>query len=321
MFVGAVLPLVSTVASSVGVWWLVCWLFAGYSVAMVGMLFVAHRDSVKLLLSQNFQWWKALSCNRDMGLSLIARLSPLPLLSGSALIGPTVPAVVWGMQPMVWTFVLNSSSSRWACSSKAWRAYMLGFFGCMFTVLAQPADIRGDVLLLTAGCLLAVVATVTDGFGSANLAWGDRVARRFPQPAPDDMALTAALCVNLPSTFFAFMVALTLALATHNPMGDITPALATFAFGIPWASATYAWRKCGMISSNTGVFVIGSAAPAATTIYAAALGLLSGINLGWLTVGVAAVMVASLVGATDARTSKKSTHLSQSGSSRHQEQA
>ena len=154
MFVGAVLPLVSTVASSVGVWWLVCWLFAGYSVAMVGMLVVFHRDSVKLLLSQNFQWWKAMSYTRDMGLSLIARLAPLPLLAGSALIGPTLPAVIWGMQPMVWTFVLNSSNSRWSCSSKAWRAFILGFFGCVFTVLAQPADIRGDVLLLTTGACL-----------------------------------------------------------------------------------------------------------------------------------------------------------------------
>ena len=305
MFVGAVLPLVPTVASSVGVWWLVCWLFAGYSVSMVGMLVVFHRDSVKLLLSQNFQWWKAMSYTRDMGLSLIARLAPLPLLAGSALIGPTLPAVIWGMQPMVWTFVLNSSNSRWSCSSKAWRAFILGFFGCVFAVLAQPADIRGDGLLLATGCLLAVAATVTDGFGSANLAWGDRAARRLPQLAPDDMALTAALCVNLPSTFIAFTVALTLALVTHNPMGDITPALATFAFGIPWASATYAWRKCGMISSNTGVFVIGSAAPAVTTLYAAALGLLSGINLGWLVAGVVMVSVASIVGATDAHPRKE----------------
>ena len=111
--------------------------------------------------------------------------------------------------------------------------------------------------------------------------------------------------MNLPSTFIAFTVALTLALVTHNPMGDITPALATFAFGIPWASATYAWRKCGMISSNTGVFVIGSAAPAVTTIYAAALGLLSGINLGWLVAGVVMVSVASIVGATDAHPRKE----------------
>ena len=191
MLVGAVTPVLPALMSSVGVLWLVCWVLIGYCISLFGIISIGHHGSAALLLSQNRRGWAALSRNRDLVLSLLGRQSLLLMILSTALIGPTLPAVVWGMQPLVWTYVLNSSGNGWACSDRSWKAFGLGFLGCAITVLAQPADLRGDGALLLVGSLLAVGATLADGCGSSNLAWGARVARFVPRSEPDNMTLTA----------------------------------------------------------------------------------------------------------------------------------
>ena len=298
---GATLPILAPVASPTGVLWLTGFLVAGHTICAVAVLWFWHKDSLVLILSQNRLWWGRYISDRDFVFSSMTRQAPLLLIGSGALIGATVPAVIWGLQPLVWTLVLNLNKQRWSCSDRALGAFVMGFVGCAFTVMAQPSEIKGNILLMTIGCFLALSGTVLDGLGACNLAWGYKVSSSIVADNSDDLLLTGSLLANLLGCGVGAITAIVLALATDGNHGNTTTLVAIGLFSIPWSFATYGWRSAGTFSKNSSVFVLGSAIPAVTVGYAALLGLLEDINLLWLSIGVTMVIIASTVGIREAR--------------------
>ena len=284
-------------AFEIGVWHVMGWTFGMWTYSVV------RRPAGGPRWSKHWPAVLGSVTGRGFWLCAVGRLSLWLVLASVAIAGPTIAAVVYGLWPIGWSLALRRST-RAVTGEDRYRqvggrtaaASMVACAGAMLTVLAQPAAVRSDLMLLAAGVVIALAALSVDGFNGLGMALGIGAARRSGlggSSADVEVWFTVAVAVMVgvvASCATAAVVAVSVGVSASAADVGIC-----VLFGMLTAVVSVLSRWALFLTDNSMLTIVGCATPAASVAYLALLGMLGDLNVGLLGVGTTAVVVAGAV--------------------------
>ena len=290
-------------AFEIGVWHLLGWTLGMWAYSVV------YRPAGGPRWAKDWPAVLGSVAGRGFWLCAVGRLSLWLMLASVAIAGPTVAAVVYGLWPIGWSMWLRRSTSAITgedryrqVGGRTAAASVAACAGAMLTVLAQPAAVRADWVLMTAGVAVALAALAVDGFNGLNLALGIGAARRSGSGDSVEVEVWFTVAVAVLVGVVASCVVTTVAAVSVGIGASAADAAICVLFGaVLTAAVSLLSRWALFLTDNSMLTVVGCATPALSVAYLALLGMLEDLNVVLLGVGTAVVVVAGAMVVGSAR--------------------
>ena len=235
--------------------------------------------------------------------SVLGRLEYAFFFLATTHIGIVQTTVLWGLHPLLYVLVLDSSTKTTNREARYRKFTMrdvtlllFAFVGFAFTVMSQPSPSVDRNLVL--GVLLAVPACVCAAVNAYNIVWGMRLANALDSHL-DRPKLEAACCmagtVGAAITTFPLLL-----LFATGAGGDFQLTSTGFSGAVLIGLVLYApsialVRVANIRTRNLGVNAIGYLTPALTLVYLRLFGQVGDVRLSYITVGVVLIVTANLL--------------------------